>query len=1084
VVETAPLPGRAEHEISIRRGQITGHLAVLVPALVGGTALGTVLAAALWRDVPRRWISLWAITLAAALVVRGLVGFACRRVAGRLTDREREVWLWRIRATYFAHGAAWGLAAWLLFPESAVPRQIILSFALTTVAVGALTIASFDLIGAFSFAFPALAPLMVRLLLAGGEVNVLLSLVIVLFLGYVRVSALRAHANSLENARLRSEEETRTRALVREKEFLEALHQTTLDLLSRQDLDDVLQAVVERATALLEAPFGELSLREGEALVVRACTRNHPYPVGTRLGRADAPLSWEVCDILRPVAVDDYSARPNNPRLYAAQSLRAVAEFPILLGSRCLGILSLGRTEAGKVFGPEEIHRGEMLAQKAALLVHNAGIYAEAVREAEARTVALRESEERFHAVFDHSPIVFALLSVPEGHLLEMNAASLATFGFTREQAIGRTTVELGIWVNPADRDRYVERLRAEGAVSGQEVLMRRKDGSVFPALYSGRMIQIGGRAFSLNTVQDITLLKRAETSLSRLNAELEDKVRERTAELENARRAAEQANQAKSQFLANMSHEIRTPLNGVLGMIDVLRQTSLRAQQAQMAELAHESATSLLSIIEDILDFSKIEAGMVEIEKVPISLATAVEKVCELLDSMALKKGVELTLFTDPRLPALVMGDPIRLRQILHNIVGNAIKFSSAQAQRKQVSARVVLAAREEDRWIVEFQVADNGIGMDAPAVARLFNSFTQADPSITRRFGGTGLGLSISRNLARLMGGEIQVRSDAGKGSTFTVRLPFTAAAEATGSGDVGPQLPGLSCLLVGPSPGIAPDLSAYLLSAGAVVESASDLSAARARAGALPSGPRIVIIDGSDPALGADQARTAFPSLPGAETTFVLLGRGKRRRPRRMEPDLVRIDANVLGKPNFLKAVALAAGRAPASVSSPGAPTSTGAFTRPREERRRSQAILVAEDNQINQVVIQQQLRSLGYSADVSPDGAQALRRFEGGAYSMVLTDLQMPEMDGYELSLAIRKLEARMGREPVPIVALTANALKEEAARCRAAGMNDFLTKPAGLADLRAVLERWLPAQEAKDAEEAEDAEDAEEPVGNV
>ncbi len=1312
--DNATTSALSEAVVAIRRAQLRGHNSVLIPALFGGSVLGSVLIFALWNRVPHQAIAEWAAVLAFALVTRAIVGFLCRRASGGLRDGELNAWLWWIRATYFLHGAAWGFAAWHVFPADDIPRQIILAFAVTTVAVGSLSIAAFDLIGASSFALPALAPLIAKLLLSGGEVNAFISFLIVLFLGYVRMSALRAHGNATENALLRIAEESRTRSLVRQKEFLEALHQTTLDLLAREGLDDLLRAVIDRATTLLDARYGELSLKEGDELVIRACTRSHPYSIGARLGRAEAPISFEVCDTHAPVVVEDYSARPNNPPAYAAEPLRALAEFPILHGSTCLGVLSLSRTEPGRVFTPEEIERGKMLAQQTALVLHNAGIYADAVREAEKGTVALRESEERFrrifehspitivvasvpdgrflagneaaarmfgfsrdevigktteemnlwldledrrryleilqrdrrvdgfeatlrkksgeeinvlfstvmmnaeggnstslvtvlditarrraefairqfraaldqstdavymidpdtgrfidlnataharlgysreehlaltlaeiqagpldanrwrdhldalrrvghmtfegehrrkdrttfpveinvryiqgppqdylvaivrditerketeralreseerfHAVFDHSPIIVALMTVPEGRVVELNAATVAAFGYTRAEAVGQTTADLGIWVNPDERDIYISRLRKEGAVSGQEVMMRRRDGSVFPALYYGRLIRIGGQAFSLNTVQDITLRKRAEMSLSELNAELENKVRERTAELEQARHVAEQASLAKSQFLANMSHEIRTPLNGVLGMIDVLRQTSLKNQQAQMADLAHESATSLLSIIEDILDISKIEAGMVEVEREPMSLSGGVEKVCELLDQAASKKGVELTYFTDPRLPARVLGDAIRLRQVLHNIVGNAIKFSSAQAQPRRVRVRALLAGHEQGHAVVELQVTDNGIGIEAEALSRLFTSFTQADASITRRFGGTGLGLAISRNLAQVMGGEIHVESDPGKGSTFTVRLPFEALTPLE-EPPAEPSIAGLSCLVVGGTSGVSWDLTSYLVAGGARIDRAADLAVARVFAAQCPKGPWVWIFDAADAPISPDEAIEAASPRGDEETAFVILGRGRRRSPRKTRPGVVQLDGNVLSRRVFVQAVALAAGRG-ADETAPGNGASQ---TRPTERGpkiRHDHLILVAEDNKVNQVVIVQQLRALGYPADVVPDGREAFKRWESGDYAMLVTDLQMPEMDGYELSEAIRAVEKHKGRSPIPIVALSANVLKDEAVRCQAAGMDDYLAKPAGLPQIRAMLEKWLPADPDQEIE---------------
>ena len=1099
-------------------------------------------------------------------------------------------------------------------------------------------------------------------------------------------------------------------AVVRQQAaFFEALNQTTLDLLSRQSVDGVLRAIVERATGLLDAPFGELSLLDEDALVIRATTHHHPYPIGARLSRDEAPLSWRVLDERVSVIVPDYAGMPHAPNAYDALGLKAVAEFPIVRDDRLLGVLSLGRTVAGRVFDSSQMKHGEMFAQMAALVLHNAGVHADAVRAAEERSVAVRESEERFrrlfqespttivvasipdgrildvnefaaqmfgytsaevlgrtteelnlwldgedrkryleilerdgrvsgfettlrkkngepvnvlfftallgqsaegkattlstilditprkqaeyaiqkfraaldqsvdavylvdpytgkfidlnqtaherlgytrdehlqltltdiepadkdhvpwrdhlgalrraghltyedrhvrkdgqtfpvelnvryiagppqdymiaivrditerkrteramleneerfHAVFDHSPVIIALLSVPEGRIVEANEASVRAFGYSREETIGRTSVDLRLWARDEDRTSYLQRLRAEGTVSGYEVEMRRKDGSTFPALYYGRLIHIGGQVFSLNTVQDITLRKDAERRLQELNLALEDKVHERTEEVEAARRLAEQANQAKSQFLANMSHEIRTPLNGVLGMLEALRQTSLRAHQAQMADLAHESATSLLAIIEDILDFSKIEAGMVDIESAPLSIATVVEKVCELLDHVAAKSDVELTLFTDPALPDQLLGDAMRVRQVLHNIVGNAIKFTGSQTELRRVR---VNARRIEDRGdmvMVALEVIDTGIGMDEKALARVFDSFTQADASITRRFGGTGLGLNISRNLAQLMGGEIHVSSSPGKGSTFTVYLPFRKTTLAPSGLFEVARLAGLRCALVGQETGFMGDLTTYLSDAGAEVEFVTGTIEIGPLVSRALSAPHVVVVDAAEVGLTLAQARAEGARRPAVR--FLILSRGRRRRARRSRANVVEIDTNVLTRRTFLRAVALAAdpGRGeltetPASrtrLPNSTAPTSRGGAP--------ETAILVAEDNRVNQMVILQQLRSLGYAADVVSDGSTALTAWSSGSYALLITDLQMPGMDGYELSAAIRQQELVKGREPAPIIALTANAFDDEMHRCRAAGMNDFLGKPAGITEMRALLEKWLP-----------------------
>ena len=512
------------------------------------------------------------------------------------------------------------------------------------------------------------------------------------------------------------------------------------------------------------------------------------------------------------------------------------------------------------------------------------------------------------------------------------------------------------------------------------------------------------------------------------------------------------------------MSHEIRTPMNGVIGMIDVLRQSSLKGYQMEMVDLISESAFSLLTIIDDILDFSKIEAGRLEIESAPMPVAAVVEKVCGLLDRLAVRKGVELTLFTDPEIPAEVLGDSLRLSQVLINLANNAIKFSSGQQRPGKVSLRALLAEPGPDRVTVELQVTDNGIGMDEKTLSGLFSPFAQGDVSTTRRFGGTGLGLAISRNLAELMGGAIAVRSAPGNGSTFTLRLSFVPLAASPDAAAVS-EVAGLSCLVVGGPASLAGDLAAYLSHDRALVEQVADLASASKMATTCPPGLWIWIIDAvGDELPSLDSLRAAAGTggkKGGLDTRFVVIGRGSRRYPHLRDADHVTVDGNPLNRRTLLRAVAIAAGRArEEETPQSGRKEAEFSLLSRDEALRQGRLILVAEDNETNQQVILRQIALLGYAADVADDGLQALRSWRSGDYALLLTDLHMPEMDGYQLTAAIRTEENDSRR--VPIIALTANALRSEAEHCRAAGMDEYLSKPVQLADLKASLEKWLPA----------------------
>ena len=869
---------------------------------------------------------------------------------------------------------------------------------------------------------------------------------------------------------INNELKLREKELTHSNQVLQGLNRIAEGLNQAVSEREVLQLTLERALELPGIQAGWISLREGESGFRLAAARNLPPAL-------EVPGAMEGdCACRRRLISGEFGSVADIidcERLGKAKGdsrgLRYHASVPLWLGGRTLGVMNLVGPEKG-LFNEDELKVlytvGNQLAvalERARLLEDLERLVQERTAKLEAEVAERRQIEReqaRLVAIIEATPDLVATAGL-DGYPRYCNQAGLRMLGFdsvndlsaarfmeTRPEGAAKQAAETGI-----------PHAVAHGSWSGETVLVG-GDGREIPVsqVIIAHKGDDGSIEYLSTIMRDITEQKRAEVTLRQLNEDLEQRVAARSAD-------AEQANRAKSAFLATMSHEIRTPLNGVIGMVDVLHQSSLRGDQVEMVDLVRESALSLLGIVDDILDFSKIEAGRLEIENTPLSVAEVVESVCALLDHAAEKNRVELTLFTDPAIPAEVLGDALRLRQVLVNLASNAIKFSSDEGRPARVSVRTRLAEHSPERVTVELQVADSGIGMDEQTQARLFTAFTQADASTTRRFGGTGLGLAISHYLVKLMGGEISVQSAPGKGSTFIVRLPFTPLPAKPDSGAAASEVAGLSCLVVGGPDGLAADLTAYLTHGGAAVERALDLANARERTGTLAPGlwVWVCVMDVGDERPALDQLRAAVRTRIDLDVRFVVvIERGRRRKPRAMASDLIMVDGNVLTRRTLLKAVAIAAGWA--QVEEEGSPSgkSQAAIRPPSREAALllGRLILVAEDNQTNQKVILRQLGLLGYTADVVGDGREALNRWQSGDYALLLTDLHMPEIDGYQLAIAVRAGEA--GKRRIPIVALTANALKSEAERCRAAGMDDYLSKPARLTDIKAMLEKWLPA----------------------
>jgi len=454
--------------------------------------------------------------------------------------------------------------------------------------------------------------------------------------------------------------------------------------------------------------------------------------------------------------------------------------------------------------------------------------------------------------------------------------------------------------------------------------------------------------------------------------------------------------------------------------------------------------------------------------------IETLVESVCVSLDPMALANKVDLKLFVDPKIPDSLIGDDNRLRQILTNLLNNAIKFSSKLSRSGEVYFRAELIELEMERAWIRFIVRDNGIGINESAQRRLFQKFEQADTSTTRSYGGSGLGLVICQHLIKLMGGNISLQSVVGEGSEFTVSLPFVVPSEQPAKKLS--IIKGLPCLIIGPDNGLTADIHVHLSYAGAVVEHVQDIKSLN-RLNTPGDTFWIWVFDlFGTPSL--DDMRNVADSYrrdisKNIAIQHLAIGRGRRRKPRLLDADVAQIDGNLLTRNSILHAIAVLAG-----IENPQQSHNqklindyeTVAITR-EQALQQGRLILVAEDNEVNQNVIFEQLKLLNCYADITADGTEALARWSKEDYALVLTDIHMPNMDGYELAREIRSEAAKTKTRYIPIIALTAVALAGEAEKCKAAGMDDYLTKPAPLSELKAILDKWIKPAAPTDGQTA-------------
>jgi len=660
--------------------------------------------------------------------------------------------------------------------------------------------------------------------------------------------------------------------------------------------------------------------------------------------------------------------------------------------------------------------------------------------------VALKTSEERFRMIVESLPDPYSEIDL-SGKITFINEAFLKETGYRREELLGNNFSTL-----LDDRNTnlavlaYRNLLNKDHLIKNFELTWMSKSGhSVLSEISASLIRDIKGNPIGYQSVyRDITERRQMEEALAR------------------AKEAAEIANNAKSEFLASMSHEIRTPMNAILGMADLLSETPLTKEQQKFVQVIKEAGENLLGIINDILDISKVESGHVHLEHIAFDLGELVERIGDVMSVRAHKKGLELTCHVAPEVPIHLMGDPTRLRQVIVNLLGNAIKFTETGEVLLDVKLPPESAmGNDGDNADLIFSVMDTGIGIPTDKIKDVFERFTQADSSTTRKYGGTGLGLSISKSLVDLMGGKIKLESEEGKGSNFSFTLPFAVQTEAIAEVESSHEdLTGRRALIVDDNATNRLILQEILTKWGIIFSSVDNgwAGIAALREAQPSNNPYdFILLDYQMPVMdGLATAAEIRKDANLSSTAIIMLSSGY--------PEENISMARKIGVDHFLykpvkrndlrDAICSVMGKLRMAESKPIVDVATSAS-------QRSLKILLVEDNEDNRLLISTILKKTPHQLHMAENGAVAVKVFKAEIYDIVLMDIQMPVMDGYEATREIRQWELAEGRPAVPIIALTAYALKEDEQKSLDAGCTGHLTKPIKKEKLLAALTDYLP-----------------------